>query len=325
MEGMNTTLQLNNSGMKKKKKINVKRGIFLTCLLALSVSHFLIFWVYMNFETVRLTFFEYNMYNELEFIGFERYVDIFKDFFIEENNQANLNIFFNTFKAIVVNIMIFPLALYTAYSFYKKVYGEKFFRVIFYLPSVISLVALTMAYRSMFDGNIGGPIAELFSAFGVDTKVWLDVGLPENTQIWTIIYVFSILMGLGTNVILMSGAMLRIPQEIPEALQIDGCSYFREMFSVTIPLIMPTITTWAIAIFTSVFGFMLQPMLIAVSAGYENKVMTLPWLMFNMVQSQGKENLLTAATIGIMFSIFMLPFTLGVRFLLERFTPDVDF
>ena len=97
MEGMNTTLQLNNGGM--KKKINVKRGIFLACLLALSVSHFLIFWVYMNFETVRLTFFEYNMYNELEFIGFERYVDIFKDFFIEENNQANLNIFFNTFKA----------------------------------------------------------------------------------------------------------------------------------------------------------------------------------------------------------------------------------
>ena len=47
--------------------------------------------------------------------------------------------------------------------------------------------------------------------------------------------------------------------------------------------------------------------------------------MFNMVQSQGKENLLTAATLGIMFSVFMLPFTLGVRFLLEKFTPDVDF
>ena len=321
---MNNTVQQNTLGT-KKKQVNVGRGIFLTCLLVLSVSHFLIFWVYMNFETVRLTFFEYNMYNELEFIGFERYVDIFKDFFIEENNQANLNIFFNTFRAIVVNIIIFPLAIYTAYAFYKKVYGEKFFRVIFYLPSVISLVALTMAYRSMFDGNIGGPIAELFSLFGVNTKVWLDVGLPENTQIWTIIYVFSILMGLGTNVILMSGAMLRIPQDIPEALQIDGCSYFGEMFCVTIPLIMPTITTWAIAIFTSVFGFMLQPMLIAVSAGYENKVMTLPWLMFNMVQSQGKENLLTAATIGIMFSVFMLPFTLGIRSVLESVTPDVDF
>ncbi len=225
----------------------------------------------------------------------------------------------------MVNIIIFPLALYTAYAFYKKVYGEKFFRVIFYLPSVISLVALTMSYRSMFDGNIGVLLAELFSLFGANTNEWLDVGLPNNTQIWTIIYVFSILMGLGTNVILMSGAMLRIPQEIPEALQIDGCSYFREMFSVTVPLIMPTITTWAIAIFTSVFGFMLQPMLIAVSPGYENKVMTIPWLMFNMVQSQNQENLLTAATIGIMFSVFMLPFTLGIRFLLERFTPDVDF
>ena len=162
---MNATLQVKNSGLKKKKKINTKRGIFLTCLLVLSVSHFLIFWVYMNFETVRLTFFEYNMDRELKYIGFERYVKIFKEFFIEEGNEANLNAFFNTFKAILVNIIIFPIALYTAYTFYKKVYGEKFFRVLFYLPSVVSLVALTMAYRSMFNGNMGGPIAELFSHF----------------------------------------------------------------------------------------------------------------------------------------------------------------
>ena len=289
MEGMNS-LQLNNGAGKRKKPINWKRGLFLTALLTLSVSHFLIFWVYMNFETVRLTFYKYNMYNELTFVGFERYVKIFKEFFIYEGHESNLHTFLNTFRAIFINVVIFPLALYTAYSFYKKVYGEKFFRVIFYMPSVISMVALTMAYRSMFDGNIGGPVAEILS----------------------VIYVFSILMGLGTNVILMSGAMLRIPQEIPEALQIDGCGYFREMFSVTIPLIMPTITTWSIAIFTSVFGFMMQPMLIAVTGGFENKAMTIPWFLFNMVQSQGKENLLYAAT-------------LGIRLILERFTPDVDF
>ena len=324
MEGMNS-LQLNNGAGKRKKPINWKRGLFLTALLTLSVSHFLIFWVYMNFETVRLTFYKYNMYNELTFVGFERYVKIFKEFFIYDGHESNLHTFLNTFRAIFINVVIFPLALYTAYSFYKKVYGEKFFRVIFYMPSVISMVALTMAYRSMFDGNIGGPVAEIFSWFDINTNQWLDVNLPDNTQIWSVIYVFSILMGLGTNVILMSGAMLRIPQEIPEALQIDGCGYFREMFSVTIPLIMPTITTWSIAIFTSVFGFMMQPMLIAVTGGFENKAMTIPWFLFNMVQSQGKENLLYAATLGIMFSIFMLPFTLGIRLILERFTPDVDF
>lgn len=310
---------------RKKKRIGVKRGIFLTCMLALSVSNFLVFWVYMNFETIRLTFFEYDVYNELKFIGFDRYVKIFKEFFIYEGNESNLNAFVNTFRAIVINIIIFPLALYTAYAFYKKVYGEKIFRVIFYLPSIISLVALTMAYRSMFDGNLGGPVAEIFKSFGVDTNKWLDVTQSDNTQIWTIIYIFAILMGLGTNVILMSGAMLRIPQDIPEALQIDGCGYFREMFSVTIPLIMPTITTWGIAIFTSVFGFMMQPMLIALTGGYEGKTMTIPWLLFNMVQSGKRDNLLWSATCGIMFSVFMLPFTLGIRFLLERVTPDVDF
>lgn len=326
MEAMNTTLQL-NSGKARRKKTNWKRGLFITSLLVLSVSHFLIFWVYMNFETVRLTFFEYNMYGELEYIGFEGYVDMFESFFLK-GDKGMLNIFLNTFRAILINIIIFPIALYTAYAFYKKVYGEKFFRVIFYLPSVISLVALTMAYRSMFDKNLGGPIAEFCSWFGANTNEWLDTNIPNNPHLWPIIYTFSILMGLGTNVILMSGAMLRIPQDIPEALQIDGCGYFKEMFFVTIPLIMPTITTWAIAIFTSVFGFMLQPMLLtANSAGVDSQFKTIPWYLFDMVQSAGdrKQNLLDAATVGIMFSVFMLPFTLGVRFVLEKFTPDVDF
>ncbi len=324
MDGMIKTTQLNKT--QKKKKMNWKRRLFITGLLALSVSHFLIFWVYMNFETVRMTFFEYKKHKAaLEFVGFDGYVKLFKEFFINDGHEANLNIFLNTFRAIIINVIIFPIALYTAYSFYKKVYGEKFFRVIFYLPSVISLVALTMSYRSMFDPNLGGPVADIFSKFGANTKLWLDVNNPDNTQIWPIIYVFCILMGLGTNVILMSGAMLRIPQDIPEALQIDGCGYFREMFSVTIPLIMPTITTWAIAIFTSVFGFMMQPMLIAVSPGYQNSTMTLPWWMFNLVQSGDKASQYQAATAGIMFSAFMMPIILVVRYVLERVTPDVDF
>ena len=318
---MNNNVQLN-----KKKKVNWKRGIFLTCLLALSVSNFLIFWVYMNFETVRLTFFEYNMYGELEFIDVERYVKIFKEFFIDEYHQENLNMLFNTFRAIIVNLMIFPIALYTAYAFYKKVYGEKFFRVIFYLPSVISLVALTMAYRSMLDANSQGPVSEILSWFGVKTNKWFEMDNPNNWQIWPVIYVFCILMGLGTNVILMSGAMLRIPQDIPEALQIDGCGYFRELFSVTIPLIMPTISTWGVAIFTSVFGFMLQPMLIGLEPGENNKILTIPWYMYNLVESgDGENQLLYAATLGIMFSVAMLPLTLGVRLILDKITPDVDF
>ena len=325
MDGMIKTTQLNRKG-KKRKKTNWKRSMFITGLLALSVSHFLIFWVYMNFETVRMTFFEYKKYKGMaEFVGFDGYVKLFKEFFIYEGHEANLNIFLNTFRAITINLIIFPIALYTAYAFYKKVYGEKFFRVIFYLPSVISLVALTMAYRNMFDGNVGGPVAELFKKMGANTNNWLDVNLPNNTQIWPIIYIFCVLMGLGTNVILMSGAMLRIPQDIPEALQIDGCGYFREMFSVTVPLIMPTITTWGIAIFTSVFGFMMQPMLIAVSAGFENSVMTLPWWMFNLVQSGDKASQYQAATAGIMFSAFMMPIILVIRYVLEKVTPDVDF
>ena len=137
MEGMNS-LQLNNGACKRKKPINWKRGLFLTALLTLSVSHFLIFWVYMNFETVRLTFFKYNMYNELTFVGFERYVKIFKEFFILEGRQSNLNTFLNTFRAIIINVAIFPLALYTAYTSLVEYLFEKLRRIS--LPSFCGFI-----------------------------------------------------------------------------------------------------------------------------------------------------------------------------------------
>lgn len=307
----------------RHSRFDFKRAIFIALFLAISLAHFAIFWVYINVDTIRLTLFTYNPNTE-QYIwnNFKNYIDIFKNIFLKEN-IVSYRMFLNTFHAILINIIIFPLALITSYAFYKKCYGTSIFRVIFYLPSIISLVILTMAFKAMFRPGTG-PVYEFFKIFGY-TPSWLSFAEGSKT-IWPLIYIFCILNGLSTNVILMSSAMLKIPTEIPEAAKLDGCGFFRELFTISVPLIMPTITTWITAILTSVFGFYLQPMLIAMN--HDNgSTLTIPWQIFSSVADGGDNptNLIAAASLGIFLSLFMLPWVIVIRYVLNKVTPKVTF
>ena len=313
--------------IKKEKKvfITLKKYLFIFSFLAISLIHFAIFWVYINFDTIRLTFYSFNAAKQTYFWNnFENYKLIFEHIFIPQKRDiVTYNAFINTFRALVINLIIFPLALIVSYAFYKKVPGTRIFRVIFYLPSIVSIVVLAMAYRAMFRAGTG-PIWQLFASFGYKPD-WL-AATPGSKTIWPAIYFFAIINGMGTNVILMASSMQRIPNEVSEAARLDGCGFFRELISVTVPCIMPTITSWMTMIFTSVFAFYLQPMLIGTDP-IDGTTLTIPWLIFNAAEagSSNMNAMINAATMGIFLSVFMLPFILLMRFVMKKLTPEVSY
>ena len=306
---------------KRKKGFNLKLFFFVTAMLSVSFLHFAIFWVYVNFDTVKLTFYRFDIIsNGYVFTGLDNYREVIQHTFIEQRT-SDLNVFINTFRAILVNLIILPIAVITAYAFYKKVYGEKAFRVIFYLPSIISIVVQCSAFLAMFKtytyaGEINyGPYNKFFRLLGYAPE-WLDRGVDGN-MMWPLIYAFGIIAGLGTNVILMSSAMLRIPTSVTEAAELDGVGFYKELFTITLPLIMPTITTWITMILASVFGFMMQPMLLTENTmGPDNKFNTIPWLIFAQVQDGANEPLIpAAATLGMVLSLIIVPLVAVMRWL----------
>lgn len=317
--------------LKKQVFAKSKRVIFICSFLALSLIHFAVFWCYINFDTIRLTFFRVNEYGEETFVWFYNYQKLFKDIILREDKPA-ATAFWNSFHAVAINLIILPIAVIVAYAFYKKVYGYSFYRIIFYLPSVISIVVLAAAFREMFrqynDGStvIIGPVAQILSKIGVN-KEWLTPDTDTEVK-WPLIYTFAILNGMGANVILLTSAMNRIPREISEASRLDGCGFFRELTHVTVPLIMPTITTWVMMIFASVYGFFMQPMLILeYNTGVDGKFSTTPWQIFNLVADAGfdTQRLITAACLGIMLTLIVLPLNLIMRAVLGRFTAEVSY
>lgn len=294
--------------------------IFIALMLAYPILQFLVFWLYINADTFRLTFSRFDVTTgKYVFWGTERYSKIFRNMILGKN-AADRAMFLNSFRAIAINLMILPLAVITAFAFYKKVPGEKLFRVLFYFPSMISLVVLTMVFRNMFSAEFG-PFAFMLNKLTGRDVSYLSLG---NDYLWKIIYVFCIWAGLGSNVILMCGAMQRIPAEIVESATLDGVGFWRELTFFTIPLIMPTIGVFVLTAVMSSSSFVMQPMLLALSGGAQNKYMTVGWYIFEAVQGS-EDSIIQSAATGVVFSTINMPLVIVAKIVIDKLTPDVSY
>ena len=311
------------SAEKKKFKLNrtTRKYIFIAELIIIPVINFIIFWVYVNFDTILLTFKRFDVPTaSYVWRGFDGYISVFKSMILG-GDPGEFNAFVNSFRAILINVIILPVTFVISYSFYKKIRFRKFFQVVFFLPNIISLVVLCMMVRHMFSSDFG-PIALVIEKITGHPTDWLGY---NSDKMWGIITVFCIWAGLGGNTIILCGAMQRIPEDIIEAARLDGIGFLREAWSIVLPLVMPTVGVFMIGVMTSPLSFTLQPMLIAVNPGIDNKFMTIGWYIFTSVDTGGSGNMIQAATIGMMFSMLLLPVIIAVRIIVKKFTPDVQF
>ena len=311
------------SAEKKKFKLNrtTRKYIFIAELIIIPVINFIIFWVYVNFDTILLTFKRFDVPTaSYVWRGFDGYISVFKSMILG-GDPGEFNAFVNSFRAILINVIILPVTFVISYSFYKKIRFRKFFQVVFFLPNIISLVVLCMMVRHMFSSDFG-PIALVIEKITGHPTDWLGY---NSDKMWGIITVFYIWAGLGGNTVILCGAMQRIPEDIIEAARLDGIGFLREAWSIVLPLVMPTVGVFMIGVVTSPLSFTLQPMLIAVNPGINNKFMTIGWYIFTSVDTGGSGNMIQAATIGMMFSMLLLPVIIAVRIIVKKFTPDVQF
>ena len=238
---------------------NKKRTWFIISLIAFPILQWLVFWLYVNVQTIVLSFETFDYFKgEYTFAGFDNYIRLAKSI---SQNATMLNAFKNTFHALIINCIILPMAVVVAYTFFKKIPFEKFFRVTFYLPSMVSIVVLTLSFRYMFNNSestFTGPAAQIMNALGINFSGWDTLNHPNT--VWVLIYIYAIWSGLGTNVIMISGAMNRIPHSITEQARLDGVGFWHELVRIDIPLIMPTVSSFILMSVISVFSFYLQPM-----------------------------------------------------------------
>ena len=313
-------------GLKRYIKRYTKRNLFLFSLLFIPMLHFLIFWVYVNIRTISLAFMKWDTFeNVYRFVGLDNFKSEIKTYLAA---PEHLNLYFNSFRAIPINIACLVLAIIIGYAFSKHIRGERVFRIIFYLPSMISIVILTLCFRYMFTYNANmweGPAATLLRTIGVNWEGW-EVTTKDPAvinRIWLLVSIFCVWASAGINIILMSSAMSRIPEEVIESAKLDGVGFWRELFQIHIPLIMPTISVFLVNSVMAVSAFYIQPMLILKEA--DSTFKTVGWFMFQQTQSAQNGDLPTVSTVGFFMTVAVSALIIIVRKITDKITPDVDF
>ncbi len=164
-----------------------------------------------------------------DFVGTENYQRLLDDPKLPGVLRATL-----LFSAGLV-ILNLALALLLAVLLNQKLRGTTVFRVLFFSPVVVSLVAWTIVWHFMLQSN--GGINGLLDTIGVQGPNWLRSG---GTAMAAVIVV-QVFKNVGLNMVLFLAALQGVPQDLYEAARVDGASRWTAFRRITLPLISPTI------------------------------------------------------------------------------------
>lgn len=201
------------------------------------------------------SFTNYNFSDSYRFVGFNNYKFMLNDSVF---HKAILNTIEYSVLTIIPQII---LGFLFAVGFSKKnLLGKNIYRAAIYLPNVTSMVAISMVWLWIYDPGLG--FLNIFlKNIGLKPMVWL--GNPDTAM--GSLAVVSIWRGIGFNMIVNLGGLQGIPSSLYEAAEIDGASKFKQMISITIPMMAPT--TFFLLVINTINSFMVFEQVSIMTAG----------------------------------------------------------
>lgn len=299
---------------------------FIYLLIAFPVLQFAVFWGYVNIDSILLAFQDWN--------GnwtFENYGTVIEAFITEDSYGYNLfaTVGRSFLLWLVRNALVFPISIVTTYVLYKRVFLHYAFRTIFIVPALVGSVVwvLLIRYLVAFDG----PVLALADTFGIEIPPLVKrnglLGSP-NTAYPTLLAVTFVTGIVGGSPIL-TGAFSRISDEIFDSCKIDGFSFWKEFWYISLPLIWPTIATLLTFAFCSVLTDDCNVFLYSQGTG-EPEMSTTGFYLYYMVfrisnSPMGERAYNYPAAVGLFLTAITVPVALTVRKILDKVSEGAEF
>ena len=165
----------------------------------------------------------------VEWVGLQNYTDLFQDKLFW---TATRNTFLYSFGAVTLGT---AGALFVALLLNQKLPGTTFLRMIYYMPSIASGVAVSILWLWLFNPQVG-LVNYLLSLFGIPGPGWLA------SQQWALpALIIKSMWAIGANMIILLAGLQAIPQSLYEAAKIDGANQWDEFRKITIPMLSPVL------------------------------------------------------------------------------------
>lgn len=247
---------MQNLSLKKKlKKIDYSAYLFILPVMIFFCS----FVLYPMIKGIYLSLFRFRGRN-ISFVGLKHYIDLFSD-------EVFLK---STTNTVIITIIAVPIvvafSIFVAVNIYEKnAYIRSFFRGIFYIPAISSVVSVTVVWNWIYHPKYGILNYILTNTKIIDTNIdWL--GNPK-TAIFAIIAIL-ITTSVGQPIILYVAALGNVPKDLIEASKIDGATDNQAFRKIIWPMIKPT--TLYIVVVTTINSFQIFALIQLLTSGGPN-------------------------------------------------------
>ena len=212
-----------------------ERSCFIALCVAPAVILFFIFMVLPTLNVFRMSLFERGAYSPTEtFVGLNNFKVLFQDAkFIASMQNTILLI-------VVVTVVTFFFALvFAGILTREKIKGQSFFRVIFYIPNILSVVVIAGIFSAIYKPENGMLYSVLSAIAGRDVMIlWKD-----QQMVMISIIIAMVWQAIGYYMVMYMASMSAVPVDLYESASLDGAGRLAQFFQITLPLIWTNIRT----------------------------------------------------------------------------------
>ena len=219
--------------MKKGKA----RSVFIGVCVAPAVILFIIFMLIPTFNVFKMSLYKWGGYsNTKEFVGLNNFKILMDDMNFFRSFQ-------NTILLVVcVTIVTMALSLiFAAILSREKIVGQNFFRIVFYIPNILSVVVISAIFSAIYDPTNGllNSIIGIFRGSGKTPIIWLG---DQKIVIYSLV-IAMIWQAIGYYMVMYMASMASVPESLYESADLEGAGKIQQFFSITLPLIWTNVRT----------------------------------------------------------------------------------
>lgn len=306
----------NISTIKNKSKssmFSLKRQklIFYIIMMSLPLLQIAFFYFYVNINSFVMAFqdLDYNIGGYV-FSGLGNFTEAFK--------TVNLDHYFkNSLLAFVVEFFVGTLgSVFFSYYIYKRRLGHGFFKVMLFLPQIISTTVFVILYKFFVDNAVPTIYYQL-----TGTEIQGLLANKDTTKLF--ILVFCGMNGFGTSVLMYGSAMSSISESVIESAELDGVNSMQELLFIVLPSVWATFITFVLVKVVSIFTNQMNLYTFYESFAEPHLSTIGYWLYCGAVSGELAEYPIYSA-MGLALTAIAVPVTLVLRWALNRLGPSEE-
>jgi ABC-type sugar transport system permease subunit len=279
-------------------RTNEKTNVAAFAFLAPALLFFLLFQVLPIIGTLFLSFHSGGILSGFRYNGVSNYVEIF------HSREILQCIEFTVTYVILIIPTVISFSIFIAVLLTDRFFGARnIIKTLVFFPGLAPMVTLATLWRFMIDPDIG-LLNILISWLGIAPPNWL----AQPSSALAVIILIEVWRGTGFYLITFIAGLLAIPEELYEAAEIDGAGPLRQFWSITLPMLRPTLlfavvvaTIFNLQIFDSVY--------VLTSGGPGGSTQSVAWYIFSNAFKY--DRLGAASAIATVFMIVIFALTLA--------------